>query len=1535
MARRVNTRFVTILLSVVGGLILAALAAHKFLIHEHPEKYLEAGRVAMTERRWDVAVDNYKQAARLAPNRADIYVSLGEAERNLALNDVTQAGQDRAAWEHALEIDPHNMPALQSLLNFWLERTRGVSSDSAAEVFRNVRDYADRIYQLDPANKLAQTTMYFAPVQGWIYGVQTDQSQLDQDLAQLRSMAQKDPSNADLRYDIAQADIFRGKQIQRQSGVPEITADAEAQFKDAIDLFDTALKTQDKNAAMHYRSAQVFATLADADPAKKQPYTDRANLEIARAQELVQTTDPFYSDVLSFAGGWAMRQGHKDQAEKLFRDLSAQRPGDPVVQCQLATIIATDPKRQQEAIDLLQGFLNPSGGKAPVTQYVRGYVLMQLASIKVDHLQTIKDSSERKKLGDSIRADIDGINASNFPGSALSAMKLSGQLALSEGRVADAVQSLSRAVNGAAVPDDQVLFLLGKAYLGVGMTGDAEKVLTRVVTRHPDWVEGRLFLVRAMMRDDPDTAKSELAQLERMLPDNPEVIRDELVVAQRDKDQAKVEKTYARLPEATATDQMEKASVAMSLKKWDEAERLYKLRLAADPSDVAASLDLVQVYVMSGEHAKAVAAADQAVKDNPGDARLALARKELDDSSPDALRRIREQMISQNPNELDREMQLAALARDAKEMAGAEQHLKAAEKVAPNDPRVIQQLFDFYLNSGKLDVASAYAEKGAAINSDQAHGDFMRFGVARAKHDDKQALAIAQKLVGELPEFAQSWWALGSALQAQGQYDAAIDKYTNALERQGDNVPAYVGLIECSYMAKRPQDAGRYINDALNRFPDDERFRQLKIRYEMASGSPASILSLLEEEVNNHPDEIEPRIQLAQAQLKSAAEDAGNGKSDSAAAMLTKARDTLSAVISRWPDDRRAYSALAQVYLFAGHLDEGEKTIQTLAARDAWKDKPEPYQMLANLYRMAGRLDLAEKSLRTAFAKSNGREDVQEQLADLLESTGRFKDALVVLDAANSDSPATQRHRIATLMNAGQKDEAEASLRALLAKNPSDAPALHALWGRFLLISKNDLNGASDQVGQALAADPKQPVALMTRAQIRLRQSPPDSDAAVKDLVIARDAAPQSADVHFILSDAYKITHDLDHAITELEIGLGQDPYRKAERLRLVSFYLAAQPPRYSDAVQTLKQGEMLSGAHVDPELLNAEAQVWLARKEPQRALQVASAAVQAAPNSGPAIATYLDALLAVNNFQGVLDATDKMTQAKQGDWWVYLDRGKARHGLGDNDGAMNEFLTAFAGAAAAKNDAGVASVVQTMTQQVGVVSAVRAIEPKAKDDIHLKLPLMSLYAAEGNDDAAAKTADEVVAAVDQLPQKEQVVALLRSAMTYAGLRRPQVPKAYDTYKRALALSPDEPLALNNLACLLADNMVPPRPQEGLEYSRKAVELMRQQGVMKPELQDTLAWLMILNGQTKEGVSQLLDLTARTPIPDAYYHLAEGYLRLTEPKEAQAQVVLANQMLSHAGEANNPAFDGLKAKLDDVNYRCQQMMRAKTDADGK
>jgi tetratricopeptide (TPR) repeat protein len=178
-----------------------------------------------------------------------------------------------------------------------------------------------------------------------------------------------------------------------------------------------------------------------------------------------------------------------------------------------------------------------------------------------------------------------------------------------------------------------------------------------------------------------------------------------------------------------------------------------------------------------------------------------------------------------------------------------------------------------------------------------------------------------------------------------------------------------------------------------------------------------------------------------------------------------------------------------------------------------------------------------------------------------------------------------------------------------------------------------------------------------------------------------------------------------------------------------------------------------------------------------------------------------------------------------------------------------------------------------------------------------------------------------------QLSDAEKMEAARLSALMYMASQPPDYEKAIAMTKLVLKARPDNIEALNNLACMLVDSVRPPRPAEALTYSQHAYNLMQQSGAIQPLVQDTQGWVLLNNGKIDEATMLLRQVVDNNPFLDAYYHLAEAYLRNNQPLAAKQQLTLASQLLENLKKDNKPYDQTLPARIQAATEQAQQMLK--------
>ena len=156
------------------------------------------------------------------------------------------------------------------------------------------------------------------------------------------------------------------------------------------------------------------------------------------------------------------------------------------------------------------------------------------------------------------------------------------------------------------------------------------------------------------------------------------------------------------------------------------------------------------------------------------------------------------------------------------------------------------------------------------------------------------------------------------------------------------------------------------------------------------------------------------------------------------------------------------------------------------------------------------------------------------------------------------------------------------------------------------------------------------------------------------------------------------------------------------------------------------------------------------------------------------------------------------------------------------------------------------------------------------------------------------------VEAIDELKgmrvtNEHKIFANLAQGMLLDRMER--FPEAKARYEEVLKIDPNQAMALNNLAYLLAERMN--NAAEALPYARQAHRL----NPNDPGVLDTLGWALSKNGQWGEAAGMLLraiELDRQNAV--AMYHLALVYKAREDVDEAKRFLTSAKQAAESQGD---------------------------------
>lgn len=169
--------------------------------------------------------------------------------------------------------------------------------------------------------------------------------------------------------------------------------------------------------------------------------------------------------------------------------------------------------------------------------------------------------------------------------------------------------------------------------------------------------------------------------------------------------------------------------------------------------------------------------------------------------------------------------------------------------------------------------------------------------------------------------------------------------------------------------------------------------------------------------------------------------------------------------------------------------------------------------------------------------------------------------------------------------------------------------------------------------------------------------------------------------------------------------------------------------------------------------------------------------------------------------------------------------------------------------------------------------------------NVDILLMLAECYVDQGN----RKAAFELLDRIQTLNSIADAPYLLRARLHVAAGDR---DKAFAAYRKALELNPEQPVALNNLAALLANNGSDDEAQ--LEEAQQLAAAAWRLRSDNPEIAETLGWIQSLRGEHASAVSLLSYASRLLPRqPQVRIHLATALVGVNHIEEARKQLDIA------------------------------------------
>jgi tetratricopeptide (TPR) repeat protein len=719
----------------------------------------------------------------------------------------------------------------------------------------------------------------------------------------------------------------------------------------------------------------------------------------------------------------------------------------------------------------------------------------------------------------------------------------------------------------------------------------------------------------------------------------------------------------------------------------------------------------------------------------------------------------------------------------------------------------------------------------------------------------------------------QKYFDSGEKYFAEGKYREAAIQYTNAIQIDSRFAQAHYQLGQ-AYLKLRDNDrAFQELNRTVELAPDNYRAR-------------TDIANLLVTVRNPDGTPVQDTLKQAKVQL-----------------------DILK---DKQPNNPETHEAWASYYAVQNNLAAAMQEMQETIARDPGRS--ESYLQLA-LFQLGANLPTdAEANFKKATEVDPKAMNTQLALGGFLQSRNRLPEAEQEFKHAIDVDPKNPTPRAAlvrVLMQDGKKDETESFLRQTK-KDLSDNPEGYRMLGDYyyaigdldkasaeyaslhsdhpkdlqikknyiqLLILKNHVDEATKLNSEILKANPHDVEGLVFKAQVQLRQN--DSSGAIDSLQSALRNDPDNAIAHFQLGQAFMQQHTDARAESEW-----RDAVRLRPDLTDAQRALGALELRRGDVDALLQTAQQIITAQPyspDGFLLKGVAEI--ARQKYGDAQQDAEQAMHRAPQSPAPYVQMGNIQLAQKHYA---DAEKLYQQALDKD----PSSADGLSGLMNTYFVQKQFDKAVAAAntqiAKSPNNANFYDLLGTalFNGKKDLPGAEAALHKAVELDKNNSDALEKLGKVQVQEGSADKALALYLQSVKDNPR--DVTFYILSGELYEAKK--DWDHAKTMYQQALSVSPEHPLASNNLAYVIL-------MQGGnVDVAMGLAQTARRGIPDSPNAADTLGWAYYQKGIYQSAISQFQEairLAEKRGDPDAadlHYHLGLAYRKDNKTGPARQQL---------------------------------------------
>lgn len=756
------------------------------------------------------------------------------------------------------------------------------------------------------------------------------------------------------------------------------------------------------------------------------------------------------------------------------------------------------------------------------------------------------------------------------------------------------------------------------------------------------------------------------------------------------------------------------------------------------------------------------------------------------------------------------------------------------------------------LKLSQLDAAMTSAKQAARIPGGAASSLALQARIHLNAGRPQDAQAAAQEALRISPRDSDAINMQASIQHAQGDLQAAAREYGRALDADPNNLDARLARTGLLLDLQRDREAKTDIDYLQRHFAYDPRGAYLRALYFSRQGDEARARPALQEATRTL-SQVAPEFLAASDQLQLV-----GGLAHHALGEFESAKTYLAAYLEKHPRDVGTRKLLGSIFLAERQYDRAVAMLQP-----ALREQPGDARVLAMLGEAAMRQGNHDKAARLfqEAAEAHDSPAIQTGLGVSLIGAGRGEAGFQALARAYAQAPDSTQSAVPyalALLKRGDPKKATTVVEGVLKREPANVAMLNLLG--ITRLAADDRAGARASYTAAIKASPRFYPAHLNLARIDEIDKQPER-ARQRYLGILK-ASPRHVDAMLELARLEESLGRPSQALRWLDKARSTRNRDIRTHLALSAFQLRRGQAR--QALDAAKEAQ--ARAPDDPDTLLALVLSQIAVGNNDAARSLLQHLVKVAAFRPGQLTQAAAQQIRVGDFDSARYTVSKALLADAG----YVPALALRVRLELRAGKLAEaeklvqalFGQPGAGAEAQRLTGEIRMAQRRYSEAVAAYSRAYAQEPVAAS-------VYGLFDATMGNKQPADAAGLMSKWLGSHPQDR----LAAHALGEAWLALKDHARARAVYSDIVRADPRDARAHNNLAHVLL-NLGDPA---ALTHAEKARELAPNQ----PQVNDTLGWVLVQQGQLDKGLRYLREAALRAPDdPEIQGHLKETLAKL-------------------------------------------------------